>query len=102
MTPPRSPARQAIDAVLADGQWHTRDELLQAAAAKVPPGQAWRTGEADRRRTNPETRTRGDDHTAIASGARRIASYVLAKAVARGTIEQGPDGLYRAKVTDVA
>jgi hypothetical protein len=102
VTPPRSPARQAIDAVLADGQWHTRDELLQAAAAKVPPGQAWRTGEAERRRTNPGDRIRGDDHTAIASGARTIAADVLRGMVRLGTIERGLDGLYRAKVTDVA
>jgi diadenosine tetraphosphatase ApaH/serine/threonine PP2A family protein phosphatase len=96
MTPPRSPARQAIDQVLADGNWHTRDELLEAAAAKVPPGQAWRTGETDRRRTNPGQRTRGDDHTAIVSGARMAADDVLRGMARIGTIERGPDGLYRA------
>jgi hypothetical protein len=92
----------AIDAVLADGNWHTRDELLRAAAVRVPPGQAWRTGESDRRRTTPGERIRGDDHTTIASGARRSARYVLKSAVHWGAIERGPDGLYRAKVADVA
>lgn len=99
MTPPRSPARQAIDAVLADGQWHTRDELLQAAAAKVPPGQAWRTGERQRiKGSNPgRRRTRGDDHTAVAAGRHLIAKKAIYAGVHRGTIEQGPDGRYRAK-----
>lgn len=101
MTPPRSPARQAIDAVLADGNWHTRDELLRAAAAKVPPGQAWRTGERQRiKGSNPgRRRTRGDDHTTVAAGAHRAAAGLLKSAVHRGAIEQGPDGRYRATTT---
>ena len=29
MAQPRSPVRQAIDRVLADGQWHTLDEIVE-------------------------------------------------------------------------
>jgi len=83
----KAPARLAIEGVLADGAWHTRDELVAAGAAAVPPGQAFRVGERNRQslqrrrrgeRGAPVTaRLRGDDTKSIASGAHAIAADAL-------------------------
>jgi hypothetical protein len=69
---------KVILAVLADGEWHDRDELVAAGAAAVPPGVAFRAGEAERNRTRgrpngPGPRVRGEDADSIRSGARKLA-----------------------------
>lgn len=104
MTPPRSPARNAIEAVLADGDRHSRDQLLEAAARAVPPGRAWRAAERERRSKQrarrgsglgETARQRGDQDQVIAAGARRIASDALASAVRNGAALRLADGTYQ-------
>lgn len=79
MPTPPSPARKAMLAVLADGEWHDRDLLLAVAGRAVPPGRAFRVGEAQRQRRTDRARTRGNNDTAIAAGRRIIAREVLTK-----------------------
>jgi hypothetical protein len=90
-----TPWRHAIDALLADGEWHDREELLAAGAAAVPPGVAFRNGERQRlaRRSvgSPTTRHRGDNATAIAVGARVIADKILWSRARRGSLERTGD-----------
>jgi len=101
--PPATPgaARRAIDALLADGRPHGRDELLEAATTAVHPGRAWRKAEqarkADQRRHGgTETpRQRGDERQAIDAGARRIARDALRKAVEVGAVVRLADGTYQ-------
>ncbi len=76
----RSPARVAIMAALADGEWHDREQLLEVGARAVPPGRAFRAGEADRQRQRPlgpGPRVRGGEATSIAAGRRAVARAVL-------------------------
>jgi hypothetical protein len=76
-TPPGRP-RRAILELLADGRWHDRDQLLEAAAAVVPPGLASRTAERNRARPGrPAERTSGRQDDVIASGARTVARAAL-------------------------
>jgi hypothetical protein len=79
---PMSPARAVALELLADGEWHDREQLLDQMARAVPPGKAFRVGErrrtATRRRPNgPGPRVRGDDTTSIAAGAREVARKAL-------------------------
>lgn len=48
MPEPKSAWRLAGDALLADGEWHQRDEVLGVMAAAVPPGIAIRRRRATR------------------------------------------------------
>lgn len=88
MSTPRAPWATSILDQLADGEWHDRDEVLTVAARTVPPGVAYRLGEAERRRTNEGSRTRGDDTTSIAAGARRKAREGLFKLLRAGHVER--------------
>lgn len=50
MAPPVTPWGKAVDAVMADGDWHSLDELVDAAGHLIPPGVAIRRGEAEQAR----------------------------------------------------
>lgn len=89
-----TPWGKAIDDVLEDGEWHTRDELIAAGAAAVPPGVAYREGERRRMLDGPPIRTRGDQADAVAAGARNRAIDTLRSRVRFGTVEVD-DGRYR-------
>lgn len=95
-----TPWGQAIDAVLADGLWHHRDEILDAAIPAVPPGKAYRTGErirTQKRSTSPAKRTRGDQAVGVATGAREVARQALRSRLRHGNVER--DGSrYRRRV----
>ena len=94
MSAPLAPWSKAISAVLADGRWHTRDELFAAALPTIPPGRAARRGELDReinrasRGAEPAPRRKGDAHY---TGARTIVRGVLRSAVIRGRVERDGD-----------
>lgn len=87
------PWTAAALAILEDGRWHAREQLLAAGAAAVPPGVAFRYGEADRNRSakrpnGPGPRLRGDDQTSVVTGARRMTERNLLKLVDRGRLER--------------
>ena len=88
-----SPWTARVLDVLADGEWHTRAELLAAAMPLVPPGKAYRMGEWRRlRSSSPGPRRRGDDDVSVAAGAREIVGKVLCGLVADGRIERDRPG----------
>jgi hypothetical protein len=91
----RSPWGAVLDELLADGDWHSGDELIAAMVAAIPPGVAYRAGEKSRtnarRWGTPGARKFGDQETAVAAGARRLASSLLAKRVSRATVERDGD-----------
>lgn len=88
VTAPKTPWGAAIDRVLADGEWHDREEILAAGVLTVPPGVAYRHAERLRRVYAAGPRKRGDDSTAVAAGARDKVRRVLAAHVQRGTVER--------------
>lgn len=92
MATPTTPWYDRIVEVLADGEWHRREELIQAAIPLVPPGQAHRAAEKDRvRRSQSPTRVRGDQATAIAAGARRLVDEALRGLVRYGRVWRDGD-----------
>lgn len=90
---PTSPAGQRVMEHLADGEWHMLEDVIADAATAVPPGQAWRTAEAQRRQkqtargSEPTSRT-STDQDAIAAGARRIAGDAIRGLIRRGKVER--------------
>lgn len=84
---------EAMMAVLVDGRWHDREEVLVVGMAAVPPGVAWRKGEHDRSRERrrlgypPRERDSGNEQ-AIVRGARRIAGQVVVRWEKRGKLER--------------
>lgn len=96
-----TPWGQAIDRVLADGEWHQRNELLDAATPTVPPGIAYRTGERQRSEEKiwgtPGPRKFGDESTAVAAGARRRARDVLNARLRTGTVQRDGDRYRKAR-----
>lgn len=71
------PWTAAALAVLDDGGWHPREDVLRAGMRAVPPGVAFRDGEKDRNRANrrpngPGPRITGTNETSIDVGARNI------------------------------
>lgn len=88
----RSPWGVVLDELLADGDWHDADELINTMVAAIPPGVAYRAGEKSRVNSRswgtPGARKFGDQQTAAAAGARRIATSLLATRVARATVER--------------
>jgi hypothetical protein len=86
---PRSPLTAAIERILADGAWHGIDDVRSQLVPLVPPGQAYRRGEADRiANTAGGPRVKGDRATAIAAGARDIATDAICSGVRWGRIER--------------
>lgn len=89
MSPPLAPWSRRILDLLADGAWHDRDEILEAAAAMVPPGKAFRRGEHVRRcqlANRDQPRTRGGRDTAISTGRRTYARDALHSMIAVGRV----------------
>jgi len=82
-----SPASLAMLRVLADGDWHPLEEVLEAGMDVIPPGKALRVAERERQRSwvarglPPETmRPRPTDHArwrGIRAGQRMMASSSL-------------------------
>lgn len=93
----KSPQRLAVDALLADGAWHGREEAMAAAMAAVAPGVAYRAGERLRRKSQarrgnePTERCNGAREDSVASGRRAIANELLGKLVRRGNVERDGD-----------
>lgn len=99
----RHPATAAMLAVLSDGEWHDRDELVAAGADVVPPGEATRAARtmrvrrAQRRRADgvpeqPNQARRLDD---VTTGSREIARRRLKDLARKGRVERD-SGRYRA------
>jgi hypothetical protein len=90
MPTPPSPWRLKVLEVLADGEWHTYDELAEAAGPLVPPGLAKRRAEYARRvqrhHTAPAERrfTRRDP---VETGQRRTVVATIHTAARTGLIE---------------
>lgn len=85
------PWTRKITELLADGEWHDREQVLAIGAAAVPPGIAFRRGELDRARKRPlgpGPRVRGDRATSIATGARTIVQRTIDNQVRQGLIER--------------
>ncbi len=87
---------RAVEALLADGEWHPVEDVLAAGIRVVPPGVAYRAGESDRTRKGAGARTKGGAETSVASGARGLVRRVLAEQVRRGTVERRGDMVRRA------
>ena len=100
--PPKTPARQRVDELLADGAWHDRDTVIAEAVGVVPPGVAARRARRDRtaareydaaraeqagraRRPGVGGRGPGDD---VRVGARSIVRDVISSAVDRGALQR--------------
>lgn len=94
-----TPWGEAIDALLADGQWHSIEAVVVAAMAVVPPGAGYRCGERRRREYAgaPEQRVTGTADRAVATGARRLVRNLLNERVRRGTVERQGDQVRRAR-----
>lgn len=106
-----SPLPAAIRAVLADHEWHDREEIQERVASLVPPGQAVRAAEREResrrakeppkneharRARVPHFAKRGDP---VVVGARVIVTRVLLVMERRGKIERHPDDRSRYRLT---
>ena len=92
----RSPWMVKIHELLADGAWHDRETLVDAAMPLVPPGKAARQATYDRARLAatrrahgvPETPSNGrpqDPHTV---GARTKVTHSLCAATRRGLLQR--------------
>lgn len=88
--------------LLADGQWHAREDLIAQLMVLVPPGVAYRKIEDRRRRRQQKWSGRSTDRTkprdasdVIHSGQRKIAVDTLTAAKLRGKVEvrDGPHDL---------
>jgi len=86
--PRKSPARLAVDQVIADGDWHDREELIAAAMAVIPPAVAYRRAEVNRTRKTTGLRSRGGRDDAVRAGSRDLARRLIDEAVRRGSIER--------------
>lgn len=89
-----------IDELLADGEWHEREELIVAGVAVVPPGVAYREGEKLRRkdrsgRAAPEGRVLGSRGVSVAAGARSIVRQAIRNRTRKGTAERRGDRIRR-------
>lgn len=86
----RKPWGEKLVEVLGDGEWHDREAIIGAVAAVVPPGVAYRRGEQARLqlRQADGARTRGEDTTSVATGAREVARKTLNQAVRRKVVER--------------
>ena len=97
-----TPWGRALDAALADGKWHHRDEILAAASITVPPGVAFRRGDQRRRQRrttgDPDERHHGDTTTSMRAGARDVARGLLHSRVQRRVVERDGDR-YRRRVS---
>ena len=98
MAQPRAPWRQAMDAVLADGEWKHVDDVKAAGMAAVPVGIALRRVEkarqssARQRGFDPGERKRNPSPAHVwQKGAHRVASMCITDAVRRGTYERDGD-----------
>ena len=96
MPTPKSPARNRLDELLADGEWHDREQLVRALMPLIPPGQAVRTAtrnRAGKRRRRAEqgmepTPKYGRPADEQTVGARTCAYSVIATAVRFHTAER--------------
>lgn len=90
MPTPKSPARLALDQVLADGEWHDRSTVIGLIAPHVPPGQAVRTARRLREHQAATRRRQGVARNPSQSRA-RDAQTVGAHDIARSTINRAAD-----------
>lgn len=84
-----SPWGKALDALMADGCWRTLDALVAEAGHLVPPGRAWRQGEArqERHRTTGTGRPRTSDDARVRVGRRSTIAATAHSRVQRGRWE---------------
>lgn len=96
MPTPRAPWTVRFLEVLADGRWHTLDELVAAAAPAVPPGRAHRSAEQHRARMKRTRGTTGERVREYADPATTGARHVVLDSVhslhRAGRIERHPNG----------
>lgn len=92
----RSPHGRAVDEVLADGEWHTLDELVARCGPMVPPGVALRRAEGGRKAALrykglvPGERQYGTRDDAMVVGRRSVIVNVLRLRVG-STVERDGD-----------
>ena len=83
----RSPGREAIEKILADGEWHDREELVRAYTAATPISRCWRKAEYHRSKASlhgsngtsgPPARVNNMDPSYVAEvGGRMLTADVL-------------------------
>lgn len=94
---------ERVDEVLADGEWHDIDDVIADAVRRVPPGLAYRKGEARRThsrgdgRTAPERRQLGTREVAVATGARTLVRKSIESRLRRGTAVRWGDRIRKAR-----
>lgn len=97
MSGPSTSWGRAVDAALADGDWHPMEDVVAAGVAAVPPGVAYRQGERRRRElpNAPAERKQGDTLTAVNAGARRHVRNLILSRIGTGTIERRGEQIRR-------
>lgn len=87
-----NPWSKAIAVVLADGGWHAIEDLVAVGVPLVPPGVAYRKGEAERARRRRDgvagPRSRGDRSTSIEVGARHLVRKAIRDSVRSGMVDR--------------
>lgn len=85
--------------LLTDGEWHAREELIDALAGFVPPGVAWRS--AERHRLSKRRRKGLSDGprvhhtitaTAVKTGRRAVVGDAIQREVRRGHVDRRRNG----------
>jgi hypothetical protein len=75
-----NPWRIELYRIIADGEWHDREQLIRHLMRYVPPNVGYRQGENLRRRqcqSPDKSRTRGDQRQAVKVGARDLVRQVI-------------------------
>lgn len=87
MANPKSTVRLRLEQLVADGEWHRRDQLIAELVGLVPPGKATRHAAAMRQSviTHPHQVRRRDP---IQVGSRDIVRKTIEAAAARGFLER--------------
>lgn len=95
----RSAHRIAGDSLLADGEWHYRNDVRDEIARRVPPGKAVRTRrsmlEVSRSGHSPQTERHRTLEVEAAVGARQLANQMICTLVKKGVWERDGDRIRR-------
>lgn len=99
MARPPSDLFCAIGALLADGEWHDRQEIVRLVSPMIPHETAWRQYAADYRRQRARRGSvrftaRSSPHHRFQVGARQIINELLQRMVETGWLTRS-DGAFR-------
>ena len=87
----KTQARKAIDELVSDGEWHSREEIMAVATKLVPPGTAMRTYSWERdyiRHRDGVIAPRAPITDPARSGARRVIGHKINNQMWKGRWER--------------